>query len=735
MIKIYISNKQWSPLTSSPSSHHPRPRSHPAHRHKMNTFKPLSEGSSSSSSQSLKAPAPTTGGYINNRWIPFDIWPRIASYLTSTSDQISFSSVCQTSTHAIIALHSKRLRSVYNTFHTLTFTIPTNLHSAILSLHPLPPPNQSGLILFLDASPRCRGIDIAWLQNGILKKSPLGLQSIPATSVSNITFSPDATRIACLVTLANVSGNGPDGSADDDPLHRLVGWQRVVRPSMDEIIDVAYDPCEDCTVQIIELIKDDLGEQPDAIKINTFSHVFVPEYGFDMIWKHNNKELIFTAMLHSSSGAATYLVRWQYLNNSNNFVFMACIDGASVELLNDKKCAMLNEQTTCCTSRIELSDDAMSIFFDTTSKFGILKFDQINNASTTRVTRADLSNNLKKRIPVKNISNSNNDNNDNSSSNNNNSSPPRYAKRYHVQQRHALRQLNVGNPDDTQHVHKEDPKKKDDEDGDDDEGVRVSTMSPDGCLLCSLVCVGNVNNGSRHIEMRSSTTGRLMYRRLVQFPTCNNNTNVKIYNTKFDKSADNIQNVISFSKDSSLLILWNAHIHKKKIQHTKQIPLILDSQTGRTIQNFNSLNSIYDNAQISPDGLTIYATRILTDQTNIMDALDTTCGNVIKSINVGGDDLIIKSPCKFSSSSQNNQFAVNGSDVNIVCRGWADDLWQSTRGSVGCGWSGRRRLDEHEQYEHEQHEHEQEEYEQVDDVEVGDEYADEEYDYDYEMSL
>lgn len=43
-------------------------------------------------------------------------------------------------------------------------------------------------------------------------------------------------------------------------------------------------------------------------------------------------------------------------------------------------------------------------------------------------------------------------------------------------------------------------------------------------------------------------------------------------------------------------------------------------------------------------------------------------------------------------------FELHDKTLHTVCRGWVDALWQTTRGSVGCGWSGRRRLDEHEVY-------------------------------------
>lgn len=71
---------------------------------------------------------------------------------------------------------------------------------------------------------------------------------------------------------------------------------------------------------------------------------------------------------------------------------MACIDGAIAEPLHDKRDAMLSYNSIICSSRIQLVDDAKSIFFDTVSKFGILHFVEVIDASTARVTRADLPN-------------------------------------------------------------------------------------------------------------------------------------------------------------------------------------------------------------------------------------------------------------------------------------------------------------------------------------------------------
>lgn len=623
----------------------------------------------------------TPGAYVLGHWIPFDVWPRIAAHLTAVIDQVAFQSVCVASYAAVQSLQSTRLRHVCATFRLARFILPSDMVDKVLMVHAVPP-RADTLVLFLDESDAGRGVEIAWIRSGRIRRAPLGLEGVPATSASNIVFAPDASRLACLVTLAHDTPP-PDHL---DPLHRLRGWERVSR-SHGHVVDIVYDPCEDCTLQVVDLIADTNGS-PHHLHVHTFSHVFVPEYGFDMVWRPDpdgGLELVFAAMLHSIAGAATYLVRWRGFcsitssGSSNrprpNFAFMACIDGASSELLHDKRRAMLTQTSTTCTSRIELSNDARSIFFDTVSKFGILRFDQVVDSATTRVTRADLPNSPR----LSTIST-------NGAKYLNSDVEERAAHR-------ALSQLNVGNLNETRVSNGLRPF---------EESTRVNRMSPDGVLLCSIVCIGaagillNPGEHARHLEMRSSVTGRLIYRRLILRTwqdESSQGSHPQYYSLLFDKSVDAAQHTLAFSSDSSILVLWDCYLSCTHIVFSQRLPLILDAKSGRVIQDFSCLSRImqYEFTQIAPDALTVYGTRMCADRI-LMDAIDVLSGSIIKTVIVTGPIVV---PKQFSSHAS---FLVHENVLHTVSRGWVDALWQTTRSSLGCGWSGRKRLDEHEEY-------------------------------------
>lgn len=643
--------------------------------------------SNHSKSTSVTAATQSPGAFVLSHWIPFDIWPRIAIHLETILDQAAFQNVCRAAYTAINLLHASRHRIVQDTFHLSAFQIPQSILHNVLMVHVVPPKADS-LILFLDESDSGSGVNFAWLKAGRLQRINLGLTNVHATTVSNILFSPDSSRIAFLVTLAH----GAISNDHVDPLHRLRGWERV-RRTRGNIYDILYDPCADCTVQIIDL-------EHENLRLHTFSHVFVPEYGFDMVWRTDplgNHELAFAAMLHSAAGAATYLVRWRNfaLPNLDNFVFMACIDGVSIELLRDKRNAMSIYDSTKCTSRIEISDDAKAIFFDTTSKFGILRFDQIVNANTARVTRADLPNNFRssssRSSPSKLLTNKRSTSTSSScESSCESSQASRHAHDDNACLRHALRQLNIGNP---YAMRKRHPSKWN------QVSTRISRMSPDGSLLCSVICEGptpcprGARPHSKCVEMRLSHSGQLVYRKKVTHRCKHNETELRFFTMPYEKSADVAQQSLTFSADSQLLILWDTQLSRNHVVYSYQLPLVLDAQTGKVIQSFAQLSSliIYEFLQASPDGLTLYGSRMLMGKI-VMDAIDVLSGSVLKTVIVTGSVL----PPPFFSAHSN--FLLRQNMLHSVSRGRVDALWQTTRGALGCGWSARQRLDEHEAY-------------------------------------
>lgn len=592
-------------------------------------------------------------------WIPIDVWQRLAEHMKSLSDLQSLRGVCRAAYHAVALLQLNREAQVRNTFHALSFEIPPELATQILMVHAVPP-NAESLILFVE-NENGPGIDLAWLRGSRMRRVSLGLQTVPVSTVSNIRFSPDGKHIAFLVSLAH----GELIQQNFDPLHRLRGWEST-RQRNGQTYKIAYDPCEDCTVQVVELNSDE-NEMPCELLVHTFSHVFVPEYGFDMVWRKPKPlalELAFAAMLHSTAGAATYLVRWRsfHLDSASNYVFMACIDGASMELLRDKRHAMLTTDSTRCTSRIEISKDANYIFFDTLSKFGILRFDQVEHADSSRVTRADLPNYPaldRRRSP---------------------SSSPVVEKRdksrrdvSRLRSRRALQELNVGNP-----ANSRSPVR-----GSDDVS-RVSRMSPDGTLLCSVIFAGlspkAKGTHTRNVEVRSSISGKLLYRRSLVSAT-RDASRLGSSHLCYEKSGDVTKKTLEFSEDSELLALWDTHVIGSEVVTYNALPIVIQARSGRLVQDFHRLQQMrsYEHLYMAPDGQSIYGSWVQ-GETIFMDAIDVLSGCVLKTVFVMETDDAME---RFSGQSA---YLLQSDRLLAISKGRVDALWEMTRGSLGCGW-------------------------------------------------
>lgn len=606
--------------------------------------------------------SPLTGAHILHRWIPLDVWTRIATFIESSYAQSQFSSVCPTAAYAMHQARRPHLTSVTQSFCLRAFSIPDSIVDKVIMVHVVPPLGES-LVLFVDESVDGGGIELAWLAKGKLLTVALGLDAVPASSVSNIRFSPDGNSVAFLVTIAH----GGISTGDDDPLRRLRGWQDC-RGSGE---GVHFFPCEDCTVQVVDL-KTDHMNTPIELVVSTFSHVFVPEYGFDMVWRGNvpeRQELVFAAMLHSEAGAATYLVRWRNLRATtvSNFVFMACINGVSMELLRDRRNAVTTHDSTVYTSRIELSTDARHIFFDTMSKFGILRFDQVDNPTATRVTRADLPNSSIPHVFTL-------------------SEEPTLVPRSR-----AVLARNVR--DSTYCAHPLPRKSSPPKPAPDllypkhlSSKFRISRMSPDGSLLCSVIdvhptasCFDPGYVRAKQVEMRSSLTGRLLYRQVINRkydPNMEESLRLVL-----EKSGDTAHHTMLFSKDSSLLVLWDTVHTATECLVFRRLPIILDASSGGLVQDFRrlSLTTHYETMQASPDAQTIYATKMDDDYIK-MDAIDVLSESILKTVTITGP---VHSPEKFSPHSV---YLLPNRLLHTVSRGYVDVLSDTTRGSLGCGW-------------------------------------------------
>ncbi|KAI0562279.1 hypothetical protein FGB62_62g149 [Gracilaria domingensis] len=533
--------------------------------------------------------------------------------------------------------------------------------------HVVPPDGQS-LVVFLDETESGNGVELAWIRGSHIRRVQLGLDTVSASTVSNIRFSPDGSRIAFLITLAH----GNLIAEDLDPLHRLRGWESATHVR-GHPYDISYEPCEDCTVQTVSLVPDSRGYPQDLI-VHTFTHVFVPEYGFDMVWRGTSQkpEIAFAAMLHSTAGAATYLVRWKTFASpaETNFVFMACIDGASIELLHDKRFAMLNYESTRCSSRIEIGKDAKFVFFDTTSKFGVLRFDQVEDAESAKVTRADLPNDpiISRACCTPSATKSGTRELRNQ------------AGEKHNSEKSEGCHLKAHNENDHIGLHN-------------DEVARISRMAPNGELLCSVVCIHcgpHGKNGKRvsqrHIEMRSSVSGRLLYRQMIPRTFKTSLRMMKRIRIPYEKSGDVTRCTIGFSEDSRLLFIWDTLFTNTQVVASKRLPHVYEAETGRLVQHFNEIASTvsYDQIQTAPDGLTLYGTRWAKSKVN-MDAIDVVSGRVLKT-EVLADGLA--TPAEFSSDSV---YILPNQDLVVMSRGKLDSFWETTRGALGCGWTYKRR--------------------------------------------
>lgn len=616
------------------------------------------------------------GTDVMERWIPYDLWPRFAHQFESTLDLKQFREVCSAARNAVDEIQLPHLYQVTSQFIPRMFFLPDSITNNILMIHVVPP-HADSIILFLDDSESGNGVDLAWLSAGRLQRIALGLDSVPASSVSNICFAPDGSRIALLVTLAH----GALVHEDGDPLHRLRGWEKTKTDGL-KVYDITHKPCEDCTVQVIDFKRDEFG-LPRELVLHTFSHVFVPEYGFDMVWRKNDIEhqfeLAFTALLHASSGAALYLVRWISFicPHQNNFVFMACVDGASSVFLQDKQKAMLSSPQTKCTSRVEIALDAKSVFFDTESKFGILKFDQVVDPSSCQVTRADLPKSRfstkEERIPLSPDTDRMNRRKDSSAERklfrkNSRSSWPREGGK-------LLGKMNGGKS----FVRKVT-----------DEIARVSRMSPDGMLMCSILGVstnhcGSVRRHTRRLEMRSSKSGLVIYRKQI-LQRSETLERLKPEEMDFEISNDVAQHTLSFSSNSALLLLWDTILTNTNVKTWQKLPIIIDAKTGELVQDFQKLSEgiIYDHIQAAPDALTLYGTRIREGRVS-MDAIDTLSGRVIKTVVLGGP---LATSVGFSGHSV---FVVSNRVIYAVSRGCVDVLRETTRGTLGCAWIWKER--------------------------------------------
>jgi hypothetical protein len=359
----------------------------------------------------------TRCGAIGGHILPFEAWHRIAHWLSESSavDLLSFQGVCRAASDAVARVMLERHASLRSGFGTRTFVLDPDLIERTVLVHVVPPRGDS---LFAIAESQIhsedeiihvteeaefrgdhvQGFDIVWIKDGKIIQTPLRIPGLPPpASVSNIQFSPDGRHVAMLVAL----DTGSAWMGELDPIGRLNGKHALTSGIQgreghshddvddNELVDLeetAFIPSDECALVIVEMREDAKGD-PDDIAIHVFAHAFVPEYGFDMRWQKSQlgclevatPELAFAGVLHAQKFVALYMARWGRYSTSTEacFHFIGCLPDIAQELIEDKRDAMRVCDSTRITSRIELSEDLKTIFFDTSAKFGVVRINDI----------------------------------------------------------------------------------------------------------------------------------------------------------------------------------------------------------------------------------------------------------------------------------------------------------------------------------------------------------------------
>lgn len=360
----------------------------------------------------------TGGGEIAGTILPPEVWHRIAHMLSvsSAADLLSFQQVSRAAAEGVSRVEFDRHTRLRSGFGARSFSIEQDLIERTVLVHVVPPQGD-GLFAIAECHPEeendlipetvaaeirgdhVQGFDAVWIKNGRTIRRPLRIPGLPPpASVSNVQFSPDGRHVAMLVAL----DSGRAWLDEYDPIGRLTGLERHLgvnetpgsdRPTSDEEDErdeIAFIPSDECALVVLEMKQDERGNPVD-METEVFAHAFVPEYGFDMRWMKNKNldkeseaaELAFAGILHARKTVALYMARWtQHASNTEaRFQFIACLPDIAHELIEDKRDAMRVCDSTRVTSRVEMSEDLKTIFFDTSAKFGVVRVNQVTNAA------------------------------------------------------------------------------------------------------------------------------------------------------------------------------------------------------------------------------------------------------------------------------------------------------------------------------------------------------------------
>lgn len=517
------------------------------------------------SALSLPKPLADRGGSLScKEWVPSDVWNKLGEYVENTAELKSLRESCASGFNSVAVAQAPKISDAMKRFTGLELIVPRALLDKAVMMYPVIPHGR-GVNVFVDESANPgRGIELVWLEGGLTTqmKIPLGIPTHPlsvAKSVSNVRFAPSGNHLAMLVTV-----KGSCSLLDELSRFRC---SRIPEGSV-------FKPQGDCIIQVVDLTRNSDG-RPRGLRIYTFGHTFVPEYGFDLGWRAERAniapELVFAGMLHTSQGTAIFAGRWRSFRESETEISASSgiMSSTSHVFEHDRSKAVLERKATHVTSRVELSDDGLSVFYDTMSKCGVMKLDPDFSARVRKISMFDAEY-RPSALPLRG------------------SSFP-----------------------------------------------KISRMSPDGSLVCTLVNVHSdrATGGQRNvINMLRVPSGDPV------FCVALNVGRSSPYGSdrKFDKHADLAYSVMGFSKDSSLFWVRYCKLTTQKCWvDNGSLPAIFDSRSGRKIRDFGRVGLPYHSLQMAPDALTVFGAR-LEPGAYAMDAIDVVSGKVVKTVRFPG---------------------------------------------------------------------------------------------------
>lgn len=559
-------------------------------------------------------------GMNEGQWTPSADWNMDIPYLENPADIHSPHESYISGVNAAMMAQAPKISSSVEMFCRMDFIVPPALLGKAVEMHPMIG-NARGLIMLVDESANPgRGIELVWVERGVVIQAPLGIKgnvSMIAKKVTNVRVSPGGNHLAMLVEVNR------DGNAADEHI-------RFHCPKIPE--GALIKPQGESGVLIVDLLRNSDGGPLD-VRVYNYSEMFLPEYGFDLVWcasvANAVPDLVFVAMLHTEQGARAYLVRWANFRDtsSGSFVSTASLNEVSLVFEHDKIHAVWEQESTLVTSRVELSENGHSVFFDTMSKSGVIMFGRDMLFSHGHVTI------------------------------------------FNADYRFTINDIPTGNLSGFASSRVEDWSNF----------PQISRMSPDGSLFCTLVSLPVDCSAGRQkqvVNMISVSTGATVFSTFLGTGWSSPHWST----AQYDKHDELATGVIGFSSDSSLF--WVRPSVLTKIGcwiDNACVPAVFDARSGRMIQDFGRIAHTYLSMQMDPNALIVYGTRP-TDGASAIDVIDVINGNILKTVDMPG---VFPFPGQFEGACS---IQTSSSTVTTVARGDMELMYESTRAAVGFKW-------------------------------------------------